>query len=148
MEQLIDRLNDIVAGLEQGKGTAGRLITDSTLADEAQQLLTQANESLSELQGMVTNLNVIVKNVQNGTARLPEITGAVADGAKDLPRLVLQTQNSMRELERLVEAMQRTWLLRKYVNHTNPPPPHPLSETAVPEKQPLKSFPSPKNSAN
>jgi phospholipid/cholesterol/gamma-HCH transport system substrate-binding protein len=148
LEQLIDRLNDIVAGLEQGKGTAGRLITDSTLADEAQQLLTQANESLSELQGMVTNLNVIVKNVQNGTARLPEITGAVADGAKDLPRLVLQTQNSMRELERLVEAMQRTWLLRKYVNHTNPPPPHPLSETAVPEKQPLKSFPSPKNSAN
>ena len=46
----------------------------------------------------------------------------LADEAKDLPGLVLQTQTSMRELERLVEAMQRTWLLRKYVNQTNPPP--------------------------
>ena len=81
-----------------------------------------------------------MKNVQNGTARLPEITDAVADGAKDLPGLVRQTQTSMRELERLVEAMQRTWLLRKYVNQTNPPPPHPLSETAVPEKTAVEKF--------
>ena len=85
---------------------------------------------MSELQGVVTNLNVAVKNVQNGTARLPEITDAVANEAKDLPGLVLQTQTSMRELERLIEAMQRHWLLRKYVNKTNPPPLRPLSETA------------------
>ena len=148
LEQLIDRLNNIVAGVEQGKGTAGRLITDTTLVDEAQQLLTRANEATGELQGMLTNLNVVVKNVQNGTARLPEITDAVADGTKELPRLVQQTQTSMRELERLVDAMQRTWLLRKYVNQTNPPPSHPSSETAGPEKPLLKNFPSPKNSAN
>ena len=80
-------------------------------------------------------------------ARLPEITGAVADEAKDLPGLVRQTQTSMRELERLVEAMQRTWLLRKYVNQTNPPPSHPLPETAVPDKTPLKSIHSPNDSA-
>jgi len=34
---------------------------------------------------------------------------------------------SMREMERLIEAMQRHWLLRKYVNQTNPPPVKPLS---------------------
>jgi len=147
LEQLIARLNDIVAGVEQGKGTAGKLITDTALADEAQQLLTRANEAMSELQGVVTNLNVAVRNVQNGTARLPEITEAVADEAKDLPGLVLQTQTSMRELERLIEAMQRHWLLRKYVNKTNPPPLRPLSETAVPEKKPVKVFRSPKDSA-
>ena len=96
---------------------------------------------------MVTNLNVAVKNVQDGTARLPEITGAVADEAKDLPGLVRQTQTSMREVERLVEAMQRTWLLRKYVNQTNPPPSHPLSESAVPDRKPVKALPSPKDSA-
>ena len=28
----------------------------------------------------------------------------------------------MREMERLVGGMQRHWLLRKYVNKTNPPP--------------------------
>jgi phospholipid/cholesterol/gamma-HCH transport system substrate-binding protein len=148
LEQLVARLNNIVAGVEQGKGTAGKLITDTALADEAQNLLARANETMSELQDMVTNLNVLVKNVQNGTARLPEITDAVADEAKDLPGLVRQTQTSMRELERFVEAMQRHWLLRKYVNPTNPPPTRPQSGTAAPERKPSKSLPSPKDSAN
>jgi phospholipid/cholesterol/gamma-HCH transport system substrate-binding protein len=128
LNQLIARLDTITAGVEQGKGTAGKLITDTALADEAQKLLARANETMSELQGMVTNLNVAVKNIQDGTARLPEITDAVADGTKDLPGLVQQTQTSMREVERLVEAMQKTWLLRKYVNKTNPPPLNPQTK--------------------
>ena len=76
--------------------------------------------------------------ILGGTVRLPEITGAVADEAKDLPGLVRQTQTTMRELERLGEAL-RTWLLRKCVNPTNPPPSHPPPDTAVPDKKPLKS---------
>jgi hypothetical protein len=84
----------------------------------------------------------------DGTARLPEITDAVADEARDLPGLVQQTQTSMRELERLIEAMQRHWLLRKYVNKTNPPPLRPPSETTVPEKGPRKVLPSPREAAN
>jgi len=84
---------------------------------------------------METNLNVAVKNVQNGTTRLPEITDAVANEAKDLPGLVEQTQVSMRELERLIEALQRNWLVRKYVNKTNPPPLRFLPQSAVPAKK-------------
>jgi phospholipid/cholesterol/gamma-HCH transport system substrate-binding protein len=152
LDQLTVRLQNLAAGIEAGKGTMGKLMTDTALADEAQKLLARANEAMSELQselqGMVTNLNVAVKNVQDGTARLPEITGAVADEAKDLPGLVQQTQTSMRELERLIEALQRHWLVRKYVNQTNPPPLHPLAEPSVTEKQPVKGLRSPKNSAN
>jgi osmotically-inducible protein OsmY len=122
-------------------GTVGKLITDPALADEAQDILARANETMSELQGVVTNLNV-------AAARLPEITDTVADEAKDLPGLVRQTQTSMRELERLIEALQRHWLVRKYVNQTNPPPPRPLSEAPEPEKKPVKSLHSPRNSAN
>jgi phospholipid/cholesterol/gamma-HCH transport system substrate-binding protein len=125
LEQLTVRLNNIVAGIGQGKGTAGKLITDPALADEMQNLLARANDVMSELQGIATNLNVAVNNIQNGTARLPEITGTVANETKDLPGLVRQTQVSMIEVERLVEAMQKTWLVRKYVNHTNPPPVQP-----------------------
>ena len=131
LDQLTVRMENMAAGVEAGKGTVGRLITDTALADEAQNLLARANEAMNELQGVVTNLNV-------AAARLPEITDAVADEANDLPGLVRQTQASMRELERLVEALQRHWLLRKYVNQTNPPPLRPLSETAVPEKKPGK----------
>ncbi len=147
LDQLTVRLEKMAAGVEAGQGTAGRLLTDPTLADEAQQLLARANAVLGELQDMATNLNVAVRNVQSGTARLPEITDAVANEAKSLPGLVRQTQASMREVERLVEAMQRHWLLRKYVNLTNPPPVRPLPETVVAEKKPVKALSSPKDAA-
>jgi phospholipid/cholesterol/gamma-HCH transport system substrate-binding protein len=146
LDDLAVRLANMAAGIEAGKGTAGKLIADTALADEAQDLLARANETMSEFQNVATNLNLAVKNVQNGTARLPEITDAVAQEAKDLPGLVRQTKSSMIELERLVEALQRQWLIRKYVNHTNPPPLHPSSEPAAPSKKPLKNLHSPKDS--
>ena len=149
LDQLAIRLENMAAGIEAGKGTVGKLITDTALADEAQKLLARASEAFGGLQGVVTNLNLAVKNIQDGTARLPEITDAVANEAKDLPGLVLQTQTSMRELERLIEAMQKHWLVRKYVNKTNPPP---LSRTLSgfpgsdePKEQPVKGLLSPKN---
>jgi len=113
LHQLVTRLDGLATGVEQGKGTAGKLLTDTALTDEAQKLLARANEAMGEFQGVVTNLSAAVKNVQNGTTRLPEITAALANEAKDLPGLVQQTQTSMRELERLVEAVQRHWLLRQ-----------------------------------
>ena len=91
MDQLVGRVDDLATDVQVGKGTVGKLITDTALADEAQTLLEQATEAMSDLRGMVTNLNVAVKNIQNGTARLPEITDAVANEAKDLPGLVQQT---------------------------------------------------------
>jgi phospholipid/cholesterol/gamma-HCH transport system substrate-binding protein len=145
LHELVARLDNLAAGVEQGKGTAGKLLTDTSMADEAQKLLIRANEAMSDLQGMETNLNVAVKNVQNGTTRLPEITDAMANEAKDLPGLVQQTQISMRELERLIEALQRNWLVRKYVNKTNPPPARPLSEIGVSEQQSLKALRSPRD---
>ena len=147
LDQVAVRLETMTAGIEAGRGTVGKLITDTALADEAQNLLKRANDAISELQGMVTNLNVAVKNVQDGTARLPEITGTVADEMKDLPGLVQQTQISMRELERLIEAMQRHWLLRKYVNQTNPPPLRPIPQSPALEAKPSPALHSPKNSA-
>jgi len=140
LDQLTVRMENMAAGIEAGKGTAGKLLNETALADEAQKLLARANEAMGELQGVATNLNVAVKNVQNGTARLPEITDAVANEAKDLPGLVLQTQVSMQELERLIEAMQRHWLLRKYVNKTIPPPLRPLPASEQPRKKPAKAI--------
>jgi len=146
LEQLLVRLDHIVAAVERGEGTAGKLITDPALAEQAAELLTRANETMGELRRVMTNLNVAVRNVQDGTARLPEITDALANEAKDLPGLVLQTQIAVRELERLIEAMQRHWLVRKYVNKTNPPPLRPWPELQKPKKEPVKSLRSPKDS--
>jgi phospholipid/cholesterol/gamma-HCH transport system substrate-binding protein len=147
LNQLVARLDKLATGVEQGRGTAGKLLTDTALVNEAQELLARANEAISELPGVITNLNVAVMNVRNGTVRLPEITDAVANETKDLRGLVLQTQVSMRELERLIEAMQRHWLLRKYVNKTNPPPLRPLPGVEKPAPKPFLPLRSPKDAA-
>jgi phospholipid/cholesterol/gamma-HCH transport system substrate-binding protein len=145
LKEFFARLDNLALGLEEGKGTAGKLLNENALADEAQKLLAQASQTLSQLQGMVTNLNLAAMDVQKGTARLPEIADAVANETKDLPGLVEQTQTSMRELERLIEALQRHWLVRKYVNRTNPPPLRPESRPEVPKPKNFRPLTSPKS---
>jgi phospholipid/cholesterol/gamma-HCH transport system substrate-binding protein len=136
-----ERLDQLVADVQAGKGTVGNLLTDPAIADQLKTLLVQANRSVDELQ-------VTLNNLQQASTNLPAISDVVGKEAKDLPGLVLQTQVSMREVERLVEAMQKTWLLRKYVNPTNPPPLHPQSEPTVPETKPVRALHSPRDSAN
>lgn len=122
LRKFIARLDTLATGLEEGKGSAGALLTGTSLADDAHALLTEARNAMTDLRAAVTNVNAVVANVEKGTARLPEVTGALADEAKDLPGLVEQTQTSMRELERLIEALQKHWLVRKHINKTDPPP--------------------------
>lgn len=106
--QFGERLDRLAAGLEQGKGTAGALLSNTALLDETRQVVARANRSIDEL-------NVILKHLEKGTARVPEITGKLGGEARDLPGTVLQAQKTMYEMERLVEALQRHWLVRKYV---------------------------------
>ena len=134
LDGLIERLQNIVAGVEEGKGTAGKLVNDSALVDSTQELLTHANEVMTDLRGVVAELDDIVKNVREGTVRLPEITDNVADEVGQLPGLVKQTRSSIREMERLIVAMQKHWLIRKYVDKSNPPPPAENASPAVPEQ--------------
>ncbi|HXJ71963.1 MAG TPA: MlaD family protein, partial [Candidatus Dormibacteraeota bacterium] len=79
LDQVATHLEKMAAGVESGQGTVGKLLTDTTLADEAQKLLAQANETMAVFQGVVTNLDVTAMNVRKGTTRLPEINDAVAD---------------------------------------------------------------------
>jgi phospholipid/cholesterol/gamma-HCH transport system substrate-binding protein len=122
LDTITAHLENLAAGIEAGKGTVGKLITDPALADEAQTILTQANAAMVVFQGVVTNLDITAMNIRKGTTRLPEINDAVADTARNLPELVRQMQVSTREIQRLTEAMEHHWLIRKYVNQTNPPP--------------------------
>src|SRR5207248_8829485 len=64
LDQLAIRLENLSAGVEQGKGTVGKLLTDTGLADEAQKLLAHADQTISESQGMVTNLDAASRNVK------------------------------------------------------------------------------------
>jgi len=113
LDQLIGRLDGLVAGVEQGKGTAGKLLTDSAIADELKTILDKGNVSMDQLQG-------ILKDVQLAGTDLSAVSEALAIEAKDLPGLVLQTQQTLHELERLIEGIERHWLIRKYIEQRHP----------------------------
>src|SRR5687767_1653886 len=147
LSQLFARWDRISDGLEQGKGTAGRLLKDTEFADDARELLSRANLAMSQFQTMATNLSAAATNIQTGSARVPEIANALAEEMKDLPGLVHQTRTSMVELERLIEALQRHWMVRKYVDPADPISPRSKKETAKIEEKPRSVLRSPRGSA-
>jgi len=145
-DQFIARADAIAADLQEGKGTAGQLLSDSFAADELKTLLQKANHSMDEFRVTLANVQTASSNLQLASISLPAISEAIGNEAKVLPGTVLQTQTSLRELERLIEAMQRHWFLRKYVNPTNPAPIHPVAKAADPERKPLNAFRAPRDS--
>ena len=139
-----DRLTD---ALEEGEGTVGRLLTDPAFADDAEELLTRANVAMMQFETMATNLNSAASHIQTGAVRVPEIADALAKEMKDLPGLVRQTQISMVELERLIEALQRHWLVRKYVDPADPLSPRNAAKPIETKKQSRQVVRSPRGAA-
>jgi phospholipid/cholesterol/gamma-HCH transport system substrate-binding protein len=113
LDQLVGRVAGLVAGVEQGKGTVGKLLTDPALADDLETILDKGNLSLDQLQG-------ILKDVQVAGSHLSAVSEALAKEAKDLPGLVLQTQQTLYELERLIEGIEKVWPIRSHMEQCRP----------------------------
>lgn len=146
LSALLARWDRLSEGLEKGQGTVGQFLTQDTMADEAKEILSRANLAMAQFQEMATNLNIAATNIQTGAARVPEIADALANETKELPGLVKQTRISMVELERLIEALQRHWLIRKYVDPSDPPSHRPGITKPETKTQPRKVLRSPRNS--
>jgi phospholipid/cholesterol/gamma-HCH transport system substrate-binding protein len=120
LQQLLARLNTIAEGLEKGEGPAGRILRDEKLAKELDEITAKISESIAEVQR-------ILADVKQATAQLPAIAEAAGGEAQDVPGLILQTQETLRETEKLVKGVQKHWLLRKYVDQSEPSARVPLS---------------------
>jgi phospholipid/cholesterol/gamma-HCH transport system substrate-binding protein len=110
---LVARVDGLVAGVEQGKGTAGKLLTDPAVADDLKTFLDKGNVSMDQLQA-------ILKDVQVVGTHLSAVSEALASEAKDLPGLVLQTQQTLYELERLIEGIEKVWPIRSHIERRQP----------------------------
>lgn len=113
LNRLIARLDGLVTGVEQGKGTAGKLLTDPAVADDLKTILDKGNASMDQLQG-------ILKDGQVASTHLSAVSEALDVEAKDLPGLVLQTQQTLHELERLIEEIEKVWPVRSHIEQRQP----------------------------
>jgi phospholipid/cholesterol/gamma-HCH transport system substrate-binding protein len=106
LQQLLTHLNNIAGELEKGEGTAGKLLRDPALANELQGITAKINDALGEVQVSLRSLS--------------DTMAVVKGEAEDLPGVVLQTRETMRETEKLIVAIQKHWLLRGYVEQSEP----------------------------
>lgn len=115
LQQFLGQLNELAAALNRGEGPAGRLLRDPELSEE--------------LSGIVKRVNANLDQVRRILEDVQQISGAVRDESRDLGGALLQGREALEETERLLEALQRHWLLRRYV--TPRAPTERISETAV-----------------
>jgi phospholipid/cholesterol/gamma-HCH transport system substrate-binding protein len=113
LNRLIARLDGLAAGVEQGKGTVGKLLTDPAIADDLKTILDKGNVSLDQLQA-------ILKDAQVASSHLAAVSEALANEAQDLPGLVLQAQQTLYELERLIKGIEKVWPIRSHIEQRQP----------------------------
>ena len=61
----VSNANELVTGLQQGRGTAGMLLRDETLAEQVRQAVTNAQSATSELKGAAANAGALVSDLQS-----------------------------------------------------------------------------------
>ena len=131
-------LAEIAEGIEQGRGSVGRLVKDDALADQLAEILAsvktatdQANTELGQIRALTSStvkpellagvlrradetmasVQAAARDLAATAAHLPAISRNVAGMTADLPALLAQTQQSFAELERTLYQLRHTWPL-------------------------------------
>ncbi|MDH3591149.1 MAG: hypothetical protein OER88_04685 [Planctomycetota bacterium] len=88
--------------------------------EQGQGVVKKTQEILDESQRVLGDMRAVLADMRAASKQLPAIVESADRGVDALPGLVLQTQATLREVERLVEALQRHWLVRRYVDKSPP----------------------------
>jgi len=128
------QVRQFLGDLEKSKGLLGALVNDPALKE-------QAVKTLKELEGTFANLNKTTAQLRETAARLPDMAKKL-DGfltnlnraGKGLPGLVTQGESAFSDVDLTTKAIQRSWLLRRYI-------PQPQEHTIRMDAEPGKDEP-------
>jgi phospholipid/cholesterol/gamma-HCH transport system substrate-binding protein len=109
------QVRQFVDDLEKSKGLLGTLVNDPVFKE-------RAVKTMTELEGTFANLNKTAADLRLVAARLPDMAkkldGFLANlnrAGKGLPGLVTQGESAFSDVDITTKAIQRSWLLRRYV---------------------------------
>jgi phospholipid/cholesterol/gamma-HCH transport system substrate-binding protein len=132
LQKLLANLQTVTARMQQGEGTAGRLLADDRVVRQVEGMLTAANAVVEQLhpimaelekssrnvstltgavRGQAQALPALVQNANASVASLRLITKDLSRTTPALPALLAQTQQTTLELERLLTQLRGNWLL-------------------------------------
>jgi phospholipid/cholesterol/gamma-HCH transport system substrate-binding protein len=141
--RLLAHVERIVARLEAGEGTAGRILTDPALADRILSLTDRVNGALDEVDIILLNvrkmsaglpdlsqveatldvLHLLLEDFRKTTELLPAMLRTVDGELQEVPGIVTQVRSSLNEAEELIKSLKRHWLIRNYVEEQGLPAP-------------------------
>ncbi len=118
-------LQTLVANLQKGQGSAGRLLVDDTLVDRAEQALATLDTALAGLDPIearasgvlvrtdrtVANLQAASGNVREAARSLPAISRNARASTESLPALIAETTVTADHLRKLIDQLRGSWLL-------------------------------------
>jgi len=102
VETIISNTASILVRVDQGEGLAGALISDGDLRDYTKGILEQAEGVAQDVRGLVGQVTSLLDN---------EVL-VIADRTASVQR---ELERTLVESRRVVEALQRHWLIRRYV---------------------------------
>ncbi len=105
LQQLVQRLKEIIEGLEKGDGMAGAVLKDPDLSRELREMVPEIHDSISRLRQIMDAAAAAVD-------KLPPLVETVSGELRDGSGMVLQTKQTLQETQNLIEGLQRHWLLR------------------------------------
>lgn len=137
VQQALQHFNRVGAALGRGEGFAGTLLFDPKPAAELRAALPKINASLDELKltlvatrelserlpQMGADMGEAMKNVRalsvdarRAAEGLPELEKSTRHVLDTVPGVLLQSQETLRQIQRLTEGLQRSWLVRGYMD--------------------------------
>jgi len=120
-------LERLLAGVNSGGGTAGKLVSDPAFHDRMVRLLDDLHASQADLAKL---LAAAARVSDDGAA----ISAELRKRSEDLPAMLDETQRLLLRTNQTLEAMQRHWLLRGAVEEPSPrPEPPAVIDRAAPE---------------
>ena len=108
-QKVSSNLNAIVAGLRDGKGTVGKLLTDESMYTSVKKISADAAQAVASLREASEQAKAAVADLRGENGPLKGVSG-------DLQQTLASARDAMQDLEENTEALKHNFLFRGYFN--------------------------------
>lgn len=102
-------LNELIVGIQQGRGTAGKLVSDPAIADNLKSILEKANASMEQVQNTLKEVQTVSTHISSASQSVDRQV------QQDLPGLILQIQQTLQEMQTLIKGIEGVWPIRSHI---------------------------------
>ena len=108
-DRVTQNVQSILAGVRDGKGTIGQLLTDDALYQRAKQIATDAERAMASVRQASEEVRAAVAEFRGKDGPVRGLTG-------DLQQTLASTRDAMTNLAENTEALKHSFFFRGYFN--------------------------------